>query len=33
VDKLTMASAAPIRLGSDGRYPLPQPGLITRREF
>jgi predicted dehydrogenase len=33
VDKLTMESAAPLRLGSDGKYPIPQPGIKTHREY
>jgi predicted dehydrogenase len=33
LDQLTMSSLAPLRLGSDGKYPLPQPGVTTQREF
>lgn len=33
VDKLTMDSPAPIQAGPDGRYPLPQPGIIKDREY
>jgi hypothetical protein len=33
VDKLTMETAAPLQLGSDGRYPVPQPGIIVDREY
>ena len=33
VDKLTMDSPAPLQLGPDGRYPVPQPGITTRREY
>ncbi len=33
VDKLTMDSPAPLQAGSDGKYPVPLPGLIKRREF
>lgn len=33
VDRLTMDSPAPLRMGSDGRYPVPQPGVTTTREF
>lgn len=33
VDRLAMDSAAPLRAGSDGKYPVPQPGITTRREF
>jgi predicted dehydrogenase len=33
VDKLTMASAAPLQLGPDGRYPVPEPGIKKDREY
>lgn len=33
VDKLTMESAAPLQVGPDGRYPVPQPGIVTDREY
>jgi predicted dehydrogenase len=33
VDKLTMDSPAPLRAGSDGRYPVPQPGIKKDREY
>ncbi len=33
VDKLTMASAAPLQLGPDGKYPLPEPGIKKDREY
>jgi len=33
VDKLTMAAAAPLQLGPDGKYPMPQPGIIKQREY
>jgi len=33
VDKLTMDSDAPLRLGSDGKYPVPKPGIIKDREY
>jgi hypothetical protein len=33
VDKLTMDSPAPLQAGPDGRYPVPQPGLIKDREY
>jgi predicted dehydrogenase len=33
VDKLTMESPAPLQLGSDGKYAVPQPGLKTKQEF
>jgi predicted dehydrogenase len=33
VDKLTMESSAPLQLGSDGKYPQPEPGRKGKREF
>jgi len=33
VDKLTKGSPAPLLPGPDGRYPVPQPGLIGKREY
>jgi predicted dehydrogenase len=33
VDRLTFESPAPIRAGSDGKYPVPQPGIVIKREF
>jgi len=33
VDKLAMDSPAPLRAGPDGKYPVPQPGIKTKREF
>lgn len=33
LDQLTMNSPAPLAPDSDGRYPLPQPGKITDREY
>ncbi|MEN6457499.1 MAG: Gfo/Idh/MocA family oxidoreductase [Thermoguttaceae bacterium] len=33
VDKLTMTSPAPLQAGPDGRYPVPQPGIVTDREY
>ncbi len=33
VDKLAMDSPAPLQAGADGKYPVPQPGLNTKREF
>jgi predicted dehydrogenase len=33
VDKLAMDSPAPLRAGADGKYPVPQPGLKTKREY
>jgi predicted dehydrogenase len=33
VDKLTMDAPAPLRAGPDGKYPVPQPGIVTAREY
>ena len=33
VDKFTMDSPAPIQADADGRYPVPQPGIVTKREY
>lgn len=33
VGQLTMASPAPVLAGPDGKYPVPQPGIKTKREY
>ncbi len=33
LDKLTMDSPAPLPASPDGKYSLPQPGIITKREY
>jgi predicted dehydrogenase len=33
VDKLTMDSPAPLQLGLDGKYPVPEPGIKKDREY
>jgi hypothetical protein len=33
VDKLTTDSPAPLQAGSDGKYPVPMPGIIKKREY
>ncbi len=33
VDKLTMDSPAPLLPDANGRYPVPQPGIVTSREY
>ena len=33
VDKLTMDGPAPLRLGADGKYPVPEPGIKKDREY
>jgi predicted dehydrogenase len=33
LDKLTMNSPAPLVSDAEGRYPIPQPGIVTNREY
>jgi predicted dehydrogenase len=33
VDKFTLDSPAPVQADASGRYPVPQPGIITDREY
>jgi predicted dehydrogenase len=33
VDKLVIDGPAPLKADSQGRYPVPQPGITTRREY
>jgi len=33
VDRLTNDSPAPLQAGPDGKYPIPAPGITTKREF
>jgi predicted dehydrogenase len=33
LDKLTADSPAPLQPGPDGRYPVPQPGIVKDREY
>ena len=33
VDKLAFNSPAPVLLGADGKYPVPEPGIKTKREY
>ncbi len=33
LDQLTLDSPAPVQAGPDGKYPVPQPGLLGRREY
>lgn len=33
LDKMVMGSAAPVQAGPDGLYPVPQPGIVTKREY
>lgn len=33
VNKLTMDSPAPLRSDSEGKYPVPQPGIVKNREY
>lgn len=33
IDKLTLESPPPLIAGSDGKYPIPQPGILKTREY
>jgi predicted dehydrogenase len=33
VDKLTMDAPAPLQTNAEGKYPVPMPGVLTKREF
>jgi len=33
LDKVTMDSPAPLKADADGRYPVPQPGIVKDREY
>ncbi len=33
VDKLTMDGPAPLVADAKGKYPVPQPGIVTNREY
>ena len=33
LDELTMDSPSPLVAGKDNKYPVPQPGIVTQREF
>ncbi len=33
VDKLTLDAPAPLQLAADGKYPVPEPGIKTKREY
>ncbi len=33
IDKLTLDGPSPLQAGSDGKYPIPQPGVVTDREY
>jgi predicted dehydrogenase len=33
VDRLSFETPAPLQLGSDNKYPIPQPGILRDREF
>jgi predicted dehydrogenase len=32
-DKLTMDSPAPVEADSEGKYPVPKPGIVTKQEY
>jgi hypothetical protein len=33
LDKLTDDSKAPLVAGTDGKYPVPMPGIVKNREY
>jgi len=33
LDRMTVNSAAPLTADAKGRYPVPQPGIVTKREY
>jgi len=33
LDKLAYGAPAPLQAGPNGRYPVPQPGIVTDREY
>lgn len=33
LEKLTMTSEAPLKADAEGKYPVPQPGIVTKREY
>jgi predicted dehydrogenase len=33
VEQMTMDTPAPVQAGADGKYPIPQPGVVTNREY
>jgi hypothetical protein len=33
IEKFTMDSPAPLLADAKGRYPVPQPGIVTKREY
>ena len=33
VDKLSMDSPPPLQSDADGNYPVPLPGIVTKREY
>ena len=33
LDKLTKESPAPLVADANGRYPVPQPGIVKNREY
>ena len=33
LENMTYESQAPVRANADGIYPVPQPGIITNREY
>ena len=33
VDKLTLDGPAPLLANAEGKYPVPQPGIVTKTEY
>lgn len=33
LEKLTLTSEAPLKADAEGKYPVPQPGIVTKREY
>jgi hypothetical protein len=33
IEQLTLDSPAPLQADAEGKYPVPQPGLVTTREY
>ena len=33
VDKFTMDSPGPVKADANGKYPIPQPGIVTKSEY
>jgi hypothetical protein len=33
VDKFVIGGPAPLQADKDGKYPVPQPGIVTKQEY